>query len=778
MIRSIHAAPFVAAFTLAVCPLVSGLAVASAQDADTTEVGWPRQLGGDQYSVIMYQPEPESFEGDLLTGRAAVQVAARDGDTTPTFGAVWFEARVATDRDTRTSTIESLTIPEVRFPDATPEEEQDLADYMADQITSWDLTMSLDRLLATLNIDDSGFDTPDISVEAPEVIYMNEPAVLVQLDGDAIVQDIEGSDYQAVVNTAFTIIVDDGTYYLYAAQGAWYAAPAATGPFEPSRSVPSGVQRLVPPEADEDQPTDEDGVDRDDPPAIVVATEPTELLSVDGDPEFTPIADTDLLVVENTSADILLEIGTQRYYVLLSGRWYWGPSLDGPWTWVPGTDLPETFTSIPADSDMGSIRPHVAGTDEAREAVIDAQVPQTQTIERSSPSPDVEYDGDPIFEPVDSTTVEYAVNSPQQVIKAGEIYYLCDEGVWYTSSSPEGPWQVADSVPQEIYDIPASSPVHNVTYVYVYDSTPDVVYVGYTPGYTGTYVYGGTVVYGTGWYYQPWYGNYYYARPWSWGVSVRWNPWTGWSMGLTFSNGWFTFGIGGGWFRPWCCYGGWWGRAGYRHGFYAGRRAGFRAGYRAGYRAGNRASYRNNIYQRRDNVTRNAARPTQRPTREPRPANTPNNVFADRNGDVHRRNDNGSWQRRDGGGWGASTAQPSVRPGGEGRPTNRVSPSGDRAAPANRGTPSTGNRATPSTGNRATPSTGNRAAPSTGNRNTPSTSNRGSGYSNWGRSISGNSGASPSQMERDAQNRSRGNARANNYSRSRSGGARGGGRRR
>jgi len=48
-----------------------------------------------------------------------------------------------------------------------------------------------------------------------------------------------------------------------------------------------------------------------------------------------------------------------------------------------------------------------------------------------------------------------------------------------------------------------------VTYVKVYNSTPEVVYVGYTPGYYGTVVSANTttVVYGTGWYYPPYIGS-------------------------------------------------------------------------------------------------------------------------------------------------------------------------------------------------------------------------------------------------------------------------------
>jgi hypothetical protein len=136
-----------------------------------------------------------------------------------------------------------------------------------------------------------------------------------------------------------------------------------------------------------------------------------------------------------------------------------------------------------------------------------------------------------------------------------------------------GPWVVAISVPQVIYTMPPSSPVYNVKYVYIYDYTPDVVYIGYYPGYVGSYVYGGTVVYGTGWYYRPWYGYYYYPRPVTWGVAVRYNPYTGgWGVRVGYGGpvGWVGYGAvgwvgvgsvgwyGGGWYG-----GGWYGRGRY-----------------------------------------------------------------------------------------------------------------------------------------------------------------------------------------------------------------------
>jgi hypothetical protein len=134
---------------------------------------------------------------------------------------------------------------------------------------------------------------------------------------------------------------------------------------------------------------------------------------------------------------------------------------------------------------------------------------------------------------------------------------------------------VATSVPPAIYSIPPSSSLHYVTYVKVYRSTPDVVYVGYTPGYYGTVVSSttSTVVYGTGWYYPPYVGSYWYGAPYTYGVGVAstWSSGTGWSItiGVGYAYGYPYYYP---WWGPWgyygaCCWGPAWG---YGYGGYAG----------------------------------------------------------------------------------------------------------------------------------------------------------------------------------------------------------------
>ncbi len=74
------------------------------------------------------------------------------------------------------------------------------------------------------------------------------------------------------------------------------------------------------------------------------------------------------------------------------------------------------------------------------------------------------------------------VNSPFPVIRVdATTWYALKDGVWFAATAAGGPWVVAASVPAVIYTIPPSSPVHYVTYVYVYGATPQYVSAGYTP---------------------------------------------------------------------------------------------------------------------------------------------------------------------------------------------------------------------------------------------------------------------------------------------------------
>ena len=640
------------------------LIIALATSVQAASISWPQEVVADDGTIVLvYQPQVEEFSGNSLAGRAAVSVKSPSTANAPVFGAIWFEAKIDTDRDARTAVIRNVDIIDVRFADASDEQMQKLGELLEGQLERSRFTISVDQLLADLDAQSAAGAEAELKHNPPKIILATEPALLVSIDGEPVLQKIEGSNYERVINTPFLIVRSGKDHYLYIGSNAWYKAKQISGPWARSTRVPQDIEKLVEPAEDDDTKVDDI--------RIVVATEPTELIVSDGEPSWAPVEGMDLLYMDNTDSNAFLELSTQKYYVLLSGRWYRGEGLVGElqWAHVPNDELPEAFSNIPEESVNGAVLSQVAGTVQARDAVLDNTIPQTAAIKRDDSSFSVEYDGSPEFAPIEDIRVEYAPNTSSAVFRYGNLYYACDAGVWYVSNLATGPWTVATDIPEAIYKIPTSNPHHNVTYVKVYDVTPQVVYVGYTPGYYGSYYYRGSVIYGSGWYYNPWYGPYYYPRYPTWGFHVTYNPWYGWGYGVSWTNGpfRFTFSSHG--------HGAWWGVGGYRpyprpvvYGGYRKTNININVDNSINIGGGrNRPETRPNLYNRPETRDRVANRPAAPANREARPANSiQNNVLTDRSGNVYQRDANGAWQQRDNGQWkrpdNLDRASPSTRP--------------------------------------------------------------------------------------------------------------------
>jgi len=646
--------------------LTAMLLAAAPSLANVPEIGWPRAIEAEKGKVVIYQPQLDSLVGDKLIGRAAVSVEPK-GSEDPVFGVIRFESRMATDRDTRTMRIEDLNITHVGFADATDEQKENFESFVENEILQWDMTLSLDRVLASLAVVQQERDAArGLKFDPPVILFADSPSILIMIDGEPRFEAIEGSKLERLINSPFTIVRDSMKGKVYLDGGTtWYVAADVKEPWMAEENPPKNVASLRSEEAAKAARDAASGTD-DRVPRIVVATKPTELIVIDGRPEYTPLT-IELLGVTNSDSDVLLEIETQRFFVVLSGRWYASKSLDGPWGYVPSEELPASFSEIPPASIAGHVLAFVPGTEEAEQAVLDNQIPQTAAVKRGAAVLSIEYDGEPKFKAIEGTGMEYAVNTSDSVLRIDGKYWVCRQAVWYEGASPNGPWTVATARPDDVESIPASNPHYNVKYVYVYDSTPDVVYVGYTPGYYGSYYYGGCVVYGTGWYYPSWYGSYYYPYHSTWGFNVGYNPYSGWSVGLSWSSGPFTIGIGYG-------FGGGYGGYPYHGGGYWGPRYGYHGGGNVNIgeinigevNIGNRGdrgdrgnlaggadrtrSGRDNIYNRSGNRERIADR-TARGSRQPTAVtDRANNVLAGRDGNVYRKSGDG-WQRREGGDW-------------------------------------------------------------------------------------------------------------------------------
>ena len=535
--------------------------VTEAQDA------WPKVIkGSDGSTVRLYEFQPESFDNNLLKASAAISVT-KEGSTDPVFGVAWLEAVTAT-RGQQVEIV-SMKVSSIKLPgDISDENLESLGNDLQNNGNALDIEVPLNELQSSLELNNQQKElSGQISTKAPKVIYSTTPSILVVIDGEPKIQHNDKWGVDAVVNTPFTLVKNDGNFYLHGGKH-WYIAPSAKGPYSLTTTVSPTLRKIEDQLKAQGSQTSQENQEAEKDEniiyKIVVSTQPAELIQSNGEAKFSSVDNSGLLYVSNSGDDIFMDVDSQNYYVLISGRWYRSKTLSGNWEYAPADKLPADFAKIEEGSSKDHVLASIAGTEAANDAVREAAVPQTAKVDRNSAQAEVAYDGDPKFEDIDGTDLDYAVNTPASVLRWKGRYYSVDNGVWFESTRATGPWAVSVRRPYAVALIPPSYPVYHMKYVYIYDVTPEYVYMGYTPGYLNTFVYGPTVVYGTGFYYRPWFGSHYYARPYTWGFNVRYNPWMGWGLGYHYSSGWFNISIGIGQ-QPWGYWGGgWWGTRYYR----------------------------------------------------------------------------------------------------------------------------------------------------------------------------------------------------------------------
>lgn len=477
------------------------------------QMTWPHTTMVEGVTVTVSQPQAISWpDHRTLIARVAISILG-PGAKVPILGTIEVTMTTETDFTTRSVILYDMQLLGSRFASLdTDQAAQIEARIRAFLPLMGARSVPLDTVLLSLKEMPPPPRGVALDNGPPVIFYSARRASLVVFNGEPAMTGVGGTDLKFAVNTNWNVFLDPagrGTWYLLDG-GEWLSAPAYSGPWTPVRALPAAFDAI---------PNDKSYADvrkaipakparPGSTPAIFVSVTPAEIILTDGPPQFAPIPGTALQYVRNTESALFWLPATGRYYFLVSGRWFSAPGLDGPWTFAT-PDLPPDFARIPPSSPRGSVLASVPGTPQAQRAVREAQVPRQGTLLRSAATVEVVYAGPPQFKPIATTTMTYAVNTGYQVIGVAGKYLVCYQGAWFVGPSPTGPWVLADSVPAEIYTIPPSSPLYNVTYVTVYYATPQAITYGYTTGYTMGYVSAGVVVYGTGYYYPP----YLYPAP-------------------------------------------------------------------------------------------------------------------------------------------------------------------------------------------------------------------------------------------------------------------------
>jgi hypothetical protein len=530
--------------------------------------GWPREVTTSVGTFTVYQPQVDSWNGARLAFYAAFALREKP-DANPLFGVVWGDGLTVVEKEARLVTLSDRRLRKLVFPSA-PEREKALLEVANKEVAPVTRTLALDRLAAMLEVVEADRETRALALknDPPRIVFSYASGILVTIDGEPVWQAVKETKLERVINTRVLLVRDGkGRHFVRVFDG-WMTAKDLAGPWTVEKKPPKELQAAL---ADAKASGQVDLLVGGNPndvktlpsltqegrsPTIVVATTPTELIVIGGGPNFASIPGTGLAYVKNTTGNVFRTVADEKLYVLISGRWFRAASFDGPWEYVANDALPADFAKIPDDNEKENVKAAVAGTPQAKEALIASVIPEIAEVTLADAKIDPpKIDGEPKLAPIDGTSLQYVVNTATPIIQVSPTsYYALQDAVWFSGPAVTGPWTVATSVPSVIYTIPPSAPLHYVTYVKVYQATPTTVSVGYTPGYYGACMSHGTVVYGTGYSYPPYVGTVWYGPPMTYGAAagMTYTPWTGWTIGFGFGWSWGATTVGWGWGAyPW-----------------------------------------------------------------------------------------------------------------------------------------------------------------------------------------------------------------------------------
>lgn len=508
---------------------------AAAQPADR---GWPRGYSlPSEAQVVLYEPQIATWDNQKhMVALAAVSYVTK-GEQKPTLGTIRIESDTLVSTEQRLVKFSTLKITEANFQTLPKEQTREIIAEIEKGIPDEDRLIALDRVLSF--VDKSTINPRNVDglkSDPPTIFLSRSPAILLNFDGEPIWSPIKDNELKFAVNTNWDIFQHGPTSLYYLRNDTnWLKSTSWRGPWSAATRLPASFSKLPDDENWKDVKANVPGKPETRAPYVYVSTEPVELILFNGEPEYVPVPNTGLMWISNTESDLFRLGKDGPVYYLVAGRWFKAPNLNGNWSFATPS-LPEDFKRISLEHPRSRVLASVPGTQQAAEAVLLAQVPQIARINKNDiKAPEVVYQGDPQYKDISGTQLQRAVNTDKDIIKFGNSYYMCYQGVWFTSNSPNGPWTVATLIPPEIYKIPPSSEAYNVTYVTVEeDGNADdewVTYAAYA-GYTGLMIGWGCAVWGTGWYYPPyyWYGGYYpiYYPYWrTYGYAAWYNPYTG-----------------------------------------------------------------------------------------------------------------------------------------------------------------------------------------------------------------------------------------------------------
>ncbi|MGH8802639.1 MAG: hypothetical protein ACREX6_10165, partial [Casimicrobiaceae bacterium] len=206
---------------------------------------WPSTMTLHGSTVTISEPQAIAWPGHrTLTARAAVSIL-RPGARVPIRGTVEVSANTETNYTSRTVTYYGMKLVSTKFPALDTAQAAQVEARMREIIPALGAKrVPIDAVLLSLKEPPAPPQNVALANDPPAIFYSARPASLVVFNGDPVMAPL-ADGLTVAVNTNWNVFyaTAEHTWYLLNS-GIWFAAPAATGPWEPTRSLPRAFKSL------------------------------------------------------------------------------------------------------------------------------------------------------------------------------------------------------------------------------------------------------------------------------------------------------------------------------------------------------------------------------------------------------------------------------------------------------------------------------------------------------------------------------------------------------
>jgi hypothetical protein len=455
---------------------VAPAAAAGAAGAAATQ--WPLKLSSEGVTFEVHEPVADSWTEGILAAR--VLVVAQPPSAQPVNGLVTFKAITQVNEAAGIVALQEMEVKDTSF-SAPADKTQGWQEFLRFALPDKIKTVSLKGLQAGQAEAKARQSRAAANVAVPRIIISEKPAALVYIDGDPRYVRVRGTDLTGVLNTGVLLLKEPSGAFLLHLYDGWVSAASLDGPWTmvppppgsrelEAKAVATGHANLLAGKADAQGNMPH--LSNATLPQIIVSTEPTALIVLDGAPRFTGVPGTNLEYATNTSAHVFKD-ERGGLYVRVGGNWFRAASAAGPWQHIPIGSLPPAFSAIPDDSPKSGVKRSIANALSPPAWQVSSAKPGITTLTYT-------LGGDPLLKPIPGTQLNYVANASVPMIQVDiNNWYAVQEGVWFHASEATGPWTVTRNIPPEIYAIPPTTPIYHAIQARAISSSTDVVYYGY-----------------------------------------------------------------------------------------------------------------------------------------------------------------------------------------------------------------------------------------------------------------------------------------------------------